>query len=78
MLLFSADAWLYALDGDRLAAVRKAIRNHRLRTGRAWRVLALASGAGLSQAFGESGHARILADDAAKLAVTVDWNDYHG
>ncbi len=73
LLLTSMDAWLYALDGDQARTVRKLCDAITLATTSAWRVWALASGAVLSAAFRELGHARCLADEAAALAKTVDW-----
>jgi DNA-binding CsgD family transcriptional regulator/tetratricopeptide (TPR) repeat protein len=74
MLLASADAWLYALDGNRVEAVRKSLEAISFAPDSSWRVLALSSGATLSQALGESAHARCLADEAGKIAITIDWN----
>jgi DNA-binding CsgD family transcriptional regulator len=74
MALLSADAWLYAHDGDRVTAVRKVREAIGIAQTPAWRVWALSSAAALSQAFGESGHARCYADEAARIAASVDWN----
>jgi DNA-binding CsgD family transcriptional regulator/tetratricopeptide (TPR) repeat protein len=74
MRLLTADAWLYAHDGDRFTALRKAFDALGIAPTPAWRVWALAWGGGLFQAFGEIGIAHILAEDAAKLADSVDWN----
>jgi tetratricopeptide (TPR) repeat protein len=78
VLLTTADAWLYALDGNRLAAFRKVYEAIRIAPNSAWRVCALAVGANVFQAFGEIGNARILADDAAQLAAAVDWEGTAG
>jgi DNA-binding CsgD family transcriptional regulator/tetratricopeptide (TPR) repeat protein len=74
MTLTSADAWLYAHDGDRFKAFRKIYEALSIAPTPAWRVWALTSGAALFQAFGEIGNAHIFADDAAKIAVSMDWN----
>jgi DNA-binding CsgD family transcriptional regulator/tetratricopeptide (TPR) repeat protein len=74
MLLISADAWLYAHDGNRFKAFRKANDALSIAPTAAWRVYALTWAAGLFQAFGEIGGAHIFAEDAAKLAESVDWN----
>jgi tetratricopeptide (TPR) repeat protein len=74
MLLLSADAWLYAHDGDRFIAFRKAYDALSIAPTPAWRVWALTWAAGLFQAFGEIGNAHIFAADAAKLAASVNWN----
>ncbi len=74
MLMTVADAWLFALDGDRTAAFRKSLDAIRGAPDSAWEVRALASGAMLSEAIGDSSHARCLAEDAATLAVTIDWD----
>lgn len=74
MLMTSMDAWLYALDGDRSNTVRKLWDAINVAPNSAWRVWALSSGANLSEAFNESGHARRLSDEAAALVKTVDWD----
>ncbi len=72
--LLSLDAWLYAHDGNRFKAFRKAYDALSIAPTPAWRVWALTWGAGLFQAFGELGSAHIFAEDASKLAESVDWN----
>jgi DNA-binding CsgD family transcriptional regulator len=74
VLLVSADAWLYAHDGNAATAIRKAHDAIRLAPTPAWQVWALSSGATLFQSFRETGNARYFADEAAKIARTVDWN----
>jgi tetratricopeptide (TPR) repeat protein len=74
MALASADAWLYALDGDRAMAVRKAHAAMSAAPSPAWRVRAFSSGATIFEALAERGNARYHADEAAKLAASVDWN----
>jgi DNA-binding NarL/FixJ family response regulator len=74
MLMASADAWLYALDGNRPMAVRKLSDAISFAPNSAWRVRALASGATISEAIRDVGHARYLADEAAALATAIDWN----
>ncbi len=76
IMMLSNDAWLYALDGDDTLAFR-TIRDaeHVAQiTSPAWHVWTLATRATIAAAFGELASARILADDAAALAITVDWN----
>jgi DNA-binding CsgD family transcriptional regulator/tetratricopeptide (TPR) repeat protein len=74
MLLVCADSWLYAHDGDRVTAVRKAHEAIEHAPTAAWRMWSMASGTNVFQAFGESGNARYLADEAEKIADSVDWN----
>jgi DNA-binding CsgD family transcriptional regulator len=74
MLLTSADAWLYALDGDRFKAFRKIHDALGIAPTPAWRVWTLSAGAAVWLAFGEVGGAHIFAEDAAKIADSVDWN----
>jgi DNA-binding CsgD family transcriptional regulator/tetratricopeptide (TPR) repeat protein len=74
MALLSADAWLYANDGNRITAVRKAREAIGVAPNAAWRVWALSSAAALFQAFDEIGNARYDADEAAKIAGSVNWN----
>jgi DNA-binding CsgD family transcriptional regulator/tetratricopeptide (TPR) repeat protein len=74
MALISADAWLYALDGDRRSAVQKARDANEIAPSPAWRVWALSSGATLYQAFGETGNAYADAMTAVELSASIDWN----
>jgi DNA-binding CsgD family transcriptional regulator/tetratricopeptide (TPR) repeat protein len=74
MMLTSADAWLYALDGNRRSAVQKARDANESTLSPAWRVWSLSSGATLYQAFGETGNAYADAITAAKLSASIEWN----
>ncbi|MEA2663279.1 MAG: Bacterial regulatory protein luxR family [Candidatus Eremiobacteraeota bacterium] len=74
MVLDCADSWLYAHDGDQVTAVRKAHEAIGHAPSAAWRTWSMASGANVFHAFGESGNARYLADEAEKIADSVDWN----
>jgi tetratricopeptide (TPR) repeat protein len=74
MALLSADAWLYALDGDRKAAVEKIRTAIEIAPTPAWRVWSLSSGATLYQAFGETGNAFADVKRAIAIAASVDWN----
>jgi DNA-binding CsgD family transcriptional regulator len=71
----TADSWLYALDGDRIRAFRKAHDAIAVAPSPAWRVRALAAGAAVFEAFGETGNARIFADEAALIVPAVRWNE---
>jgi DNA-binding CsgD family transcriptional regulator len=73
-MLICADAWLYALDGNRRSAVQKARDANEIVLSSAWQVWSLSSGATLYQAFGETGHAYADAMTAAKLSASIDWN----
>ena len=71
------DAWLYALDGDDVAAFRKARETDELAHGlneTPWRVWTLANRAAIAAAFGENAGAYSFAEAADELAGTVDWN----
>jgi DNA-binding CsgD family transcriptional regulator len=72
------DAWLFALDGDRDTAFRKARQAEEMATETAWRVWALAGRAALAGAFGEAGSAREHAAFAVELAQRVRWADTTG
>jgi DNA-binding CsgD family transcriptional regulator len=74
MALLTADAWLFAHDGDHVTAFRKAYDAIRIAPTPAWRVRALAACAAMFNAFGETGGARLLVEDAAELADSIDWN----
>ena len=74
MLLLSADAWLYALDGNKKAAFRKVSDGICIAPTPAWRVRALASGAAVYHAFGEAGGALVFADDAMTIVDSVSWS----
>ncbi len=74
MLLLTADAWLFAHDGNRTSAFRKVHDAIRTAPSPAWRVRALAACAAVFNAFGEIGSARLLTEDAAEIADSVDWN----
>jgi DNA-binding NarL/FixJ family response regulator len=76
IMMLSNDAWLYALDGDHTLAFRtiRDAEHIAQTTSPAWHVWALATRATIAAAFGELASARILADDAAALALSVDWN----
>jgi tetratricopeptide (TPR) repeat protein/DNA-binding CsgD family transcriptional regulator len=74
MLMAAADAWLYALDGSHVKAIRKSMDAIDCAPSSAWRVWALAAGATLCEALQETANARCLAEDAEKLAAAIDWN----
>jgi DNA-binding CsgD family transcriptional regulator/tetratricopeptide (TPR) repeat protein len=74
MMLTSADAWLYAHDGDQVTAARKAHDAISFAPTPAWQVWSRASGTLVLQAFGETGTARYIADQAATIAESVDWD----
>jgi DNA-binding CsgD family transcriptional regulator len=74
MLMTAADAWSYALDGNRAKAIRKSINAIDVAPSSAWRVWALAAGAMLCEALQETAHAECLAEDAEKLATAIDWD----
>ncbi len=72
------DAWLYALDGDAVAAFRKARETDQLAQTldqTPWRVWTLANQAAIAAAFGEYAGAQSFADAADKLAATVNWDE---
>lgn len=72
------DAWLYALDGDDIAAFRMARETDELARAlneTPWRVWTLANRAAIAAAFGEHAGAHSFAEAADKLAATVDWNE---
>jgi hypothetical protein len=74
MLMTCADAWQFGLDGNRAVAIAKSLDAVGGAPNSIWQVWALASAATISEAFGETGHALYLADEAAKLVGTIDWN----
>jgi DNA-binding CsgD family transcriptional regulator/tetratricopeptide (TPR) repeat protein len=73
LFILSADAWLYALDGDRFKTFRKIHDAMGIAPTPAWRVWALASAAALYQGFGEIGGAHIFAGDASTIAHAINW-----
>jgi tetratricopeptide (TPR) repeat protein len=74
MVLLSADAWLFALDGDRRTAVQKSRDANDVAPSQAWKVWALSSGANVYQSFGETGNALADVQKARTIAASVDWN----
>jgi DNA-binding CsgD family transcriptional regulator len=68
------DAWLFALDGDGATALAKMREAEAAAQTQAWRVWARAACAAISSFFGEGAAARTFADDATRMAQTVDWN----
>jgi DNA-binding CsgD family transcriptional regulator/tetratricopeptide (TPR) repeat protein len=74
MLLLTADAWLFAHDGNKPTAFRKVHNAIRIASTPAWRVRALAACAAVFNAFGEPGGACLLVEDAAEIVDSIDWN----
>ncbi len=74
MLLLTADAWLFAHDGNKSTAFRKVHDAIRIAPTPAWRVRALAACAAVFNAFGEPGSACLLIEDAAEIVASIDWN----
>jgi len=68
------DAWLFALDGDDVAAFRMMRDADENAPTPAWQVRARAGRAAIAVVCGEPAGARIFADGAAELASRVDWN----
>jgi DNA-binding CsgD family transcriptional regulator len=68
------DAWLFALDGDDVAAFGAMRDAEEHATTPAWRVRALAGRAAIAIVCGEPAGARLHADAAAEMAARIDWN----
>jgi DNA-binding CsgD family transcriptional regulator len=67
------DAWLFALDGDVVAAYAKARDAQSVAPTAAWRVRALSFRAAIAAAFDEPGAAQTFADEAWVLAKGIRW-----
>jgi len=68
------DAWLFALDGDDVAAFRAMRDAEEQAATPAWRVRALAGRAAIAMVCGEPAGARMHADAATETAARIDWN----
>lgn len=74
MVTEAMDAWLFAFDGEKKDAYRRARLSHDLAPSPPWRVWSLANRAQISAAFGDVDVAAEFAAEAIEVGESVDWN----
>jgi DNA-binding CsgD family transcriptional regulator len=74
MVTEAMDAWLFAFDGEKKDAYRRARLSHDLAPNPPWQVWSLANRAQISAAFGDIDVAAEFAAEAVEVGENVDWN----
>lgn len=74
MVTAAMDAWLFAFDGEKKDAYRRARLSQNLAPTAPWRAWSLANRAQISAAFGDMDVAAEFAAEALEIGEAVDWN----